>query len=32
MSIATYGAMEAVRRVDERLLKVVEQNVYVDDY
>ncbi len=31
-SIATHGAMEAVRRVDERLVKVVEQNVYVDDY
>jgi hypothetical protein len=24
--------MEAVRRVDERLIKVVEQNLYVDDY
>jgi hypothetical protein len=31
-SIATHGAMEAVRRVDEKLVKVVEQNVYVDDY
>jgi hypothetical protein len=29
---ATHGAMEAVRRVDKRLVKVVEQNVYVDDY
>ncbi len=31
-SIATHGAMEAVRRVDKKLVKVVEQNVYVDDY
>ncbi len=31
-SIATHGTIEAVRRVDERLIKVVEQNVYVDDY
>jgi hypothetical protein len=31
-SIATHGTMEAVRRVDERLVKVMEQNEYVDDY
>jgi hypothetical protein len=31
-SIATHGTTEAVRRVDERLVKVVDQNVYVDNY
>jgi hypothetical protein len=31
-SIATHGAMKAVRRADERLAKVMEQNVYVDNY
>ncbi len=32
LGICTEESEESVRRVDERLVKVVKQNVYVDDY